>query len=134
MTTDDSGPRFVERPCVMYVGGKDPWIVVNDGIYRSAIDEAIACFPGGLITIEEGYRTDLASVPRLPWIYAGFGDRAVNASILHDWLYSNRLGTRTLADRLFLEAMGAERDPRQIWKQHLMYLAVRLFGQLYWDT
>jgi hypothetical protein len=129
-----AGPCFIVRPHIMYVGGTDPWLVVRDGVYQSTIDEAIACFPGGLITIEEGYRTDLATVPRLPWIYAGFGDRAVNASILHDWLYSNRLGNRRLADHLFQEAMGAERDPVQGWKRSIMHGAVRLFGGLYWST
>jgi hypothetical protein len=129
-----AGPHFIVRPHIMYVGGTDPWLVVRDGVYQSALYEALEYFNGGLITIEEGYLTDLATVPRLPWIYAGFGDRAVNASILHDWLYSNRLGNRRLADNLFREAMGAERDPVQGWKRSIMHGAVRLFGGLYWST
>ena len=41
----------------------------------------------GLIEVPAGFNTDFASVPRLPLIYAVWGDRAHREAVLHDYLY-----------------------------------------------
>lgn len=62
----------------------------------------------GKITVPMGFETDFASVPRLPFIYTFFGDRAHRESVIHDYLYrtdSIPAATYDQANDVFLEAM-----------------------------
>lgn len=74
-----------------------------------------------------GTVTDLASVPRLLWVVFPPHGRYAKAAIVHDYLYANAIGTKSGADRIFLEAMGVLRVPT--WRRRLIYGAVRLFGR-----
>jgi len=54
------------------------------------------------------FETDFASVPRVPFIYEMWGDRAHREAVLHDYLYridSVPVVTYALANSIFLEAM-----------------------------
>lgn len=79
-----------------------------------------------IIKVPSGFRTDLASVPRVFWrILPPFGLYG-KAAVLHDWLYYEAILPRETADGIFLEAMidlGVAK-----WKRRVMYRAVRLFG------
>lgn len=97
-----------------------------------------------VITVPAGFETDLASVPRLPFIYTMWGDRAHREAVLHDYCY--RIGAvihyadgRMLpipkedGDWYFRMAMISEsiefkkkRQPYYIYQP--MYLAVRCAG------
>ena len=46
----------------------------------------IKCTKAGMITVPEGYITDLASVPRICWIFIAPFDVA-RAAVIHDILY-----------------------------------------------
>jgi hypothetical protein len=82
-------------------------------------------------TVPTGFKTDLASVPRLFWnILPPFG-KYTEAAVLHDWLYRTHLLTRAQADGLLLEAMVLCRVPR--WQRALIYGAVRCFGWAAWS-
>ena len=62
----------------------------------------------GTITVPAGFQTDFASVPRVPFIYEAFGDRAHREAVLHDYLYridSVPLVTYSQANNVFFEAM-----------------------------
>jgi len=62
----------------------------------------------GRIEVPEGFETDLASVPRVPIIYAMWGSRAHREAVLHDYLFridSRPLATFSQANGVFLEAM-----------------------------
>jgi hypothetical protein len=62
----------------------------------------------GLIEVPSGFETDFASVPRVPFVYEAFGDRAHRESVLHDYLYridSIPQATFDQANDVFLEAM-----------------------------
>lgn len=62
----------------------------------------------GLIEVPAGFETDFASVPRVPFVYMAFGDRAHRESVLHDYLYRiNAVPTATFdqANDVFLESM-----------------------------
>ena len=62
----------------------------------------------GLIEVPEAFQTDFASVPRVPIVYALFGNRAHYESVLHDYLYrinSVPLATYSQANNVFFEAM-----------------------------
>lgn len=84
-----------------------------------------------VFTIPEGFRTDYASVPRLPFAYTLFGGVAKKAAVVHDFLY--RQGetlspptTRAQADAVFREAM--EITGTAWWRRYPMWLGVRVFG------
>lgn len=70
----------------------------------------------GTITVPEGFETDYASVPRLPFIYLLFGGVGDEEAVLHDYLYTiphrthddcGRIVTRGEADRMFRGARYA---------------------------
>lgn len=95
------------------------WKVVQCIVYES---EALKT----KVSIPQGFETDLASVPRLPFMYMLFGGRATAASIVHDYLYREGVLPRSVADSVFKEAMG---DTGVSWvTKWPMYLAVRLAG------
>lgn len=77
------------------------------------------------ITVPRGFKTDYASVPRIPLAYLLAGGIARRASVLHDYLYAKQVD-REWADNVFLGAMEA--DGVAWWRRKLMYQAVRMFG------
>ena len=81
---------------------------------------------GRIITVPPGFRTDFASVPRLPLAYLVAGDTCHQAATLHDYLYRTGELSRSMADRIFFEAAGASGEAW--WRRILIYAAVRLFG------
>lgn len=81
--------------------------------------------------VPKGFVTNLASVPRVPFIWLIAGGVASAAAIVHDWLYTNGIKLRQIksreeADNVFYEAMIETKVP--VWKAWLMYKAVSLFG------
>lgn len=77
-----------------------------------------------LWTIQAGFQTDYASVPRLPFLFLVFGDYAHASATIHDYLCTLKRIPPKVANEIFYRAMLAERVPR--WRAWLMYLAVRL--------
>lgn len=78
----------------------DIWVLDSPLIYESDIV--------GKIIVPSGFETDFASVPRLPIIYALFGDRAHREAVLHDYLYridSIPQASYSQANDVFFEAM-----------------------------
>lgn len=122
--------RFETLPTVAYLGPEHryPWQLQDDLVYRSDII--------GTVTVPAGYCTDFASVPRLPIVYWWTGGRATLPAIIHDLLYDARPEgvTRRQADRVFLEAMAASRDPKRWITRRAMYLGVRAGGRRPWRT
>lgn len=85
------------------------------------------------ITIEAGYVTDYASIPRLMWRFVGHPAMFREESLPHDWLYSEydkHTYTRAEADRFFREIL--EERGRPAWKCWAMWLGVRLGGWVPW--
>lgn len=100
----------------------DNWVLLAQLRYQSDVAK-------GIIVVPKGFATDFASVPRLPFTYMLAGDTAHAPSVVHDFLYRNHVGTRRIADAVFLEAMKVAGEPR--WRRWLMWSAVRLGG---WST
>lgn len=76
------------------------WILARDFTFYSAeLRRAIK--------VPAGFETDLASVPRLPFMYLLCGATADEAAVVHDYLYTTREVTRAQADAVFAEAIGA---------------------------
>ncbi len=118
--------RFATLPTLSWVGGDYPWRLDDDLIYISDIL--------GLIRVPRGYCTDFASVPRLPLAYWITGGRATLPAIVHDHIYDCHPPeiTREQADRVFLEAMHARKDPKRRALRYVMYWGVRLGGGKAW--
>lgn len=80
---------------------------------------------GSVHIIQQGFVTDLASIPRILWIiWPPFGNY-LEAAVLHDYLYSKGLN-KQCADKTFLfvmEIYGVGWITR-----NLFYLAVKIFG------
>jgi hypothetical protein len=79
---------------------------------------------GYVVTVPEGFETDLASVPRIPlawWLTGGHGNRA---AVVHDYLLGRPGLTRRTCDQVFREALVASGAPA--WRTWLMYAGVRI--------
>jgi hypothetical protein len=86
---------------------------------------------GSSIKVPYGFQTDLVTSPRFIWpIIPPFGNW-INAAILHDYLYVNRIGTRKKADKEFL--LQLEKDGVKKWIRYIMYGYVRLLGWFLWN-
>ena len=84
--------------------------------------------PGGeVIEVPKGFVSDGASVPRWAWslVEDPFGG-CLEAAIVHDWLYRNRLKPRAECDLILLEGMVALGVP--LWRRQAIYWAVRVGG------
>jgi hypothetical protein len=98
--------------------GRSMWRLQTDLAYMSEIY--------GLIVVEAGFETDLASVPRIPFVYWMTGGTADASAVIHDYLVSKlypqgRISWSTAAD-VFAEAMKHEGVPA--WRRALMHWAV----------
>lgn len=103
-----------------FAGGRGLWELVEELVYES--DCAAMT-----ITVPVGFRTDFASVLRLPVIYLLFGDKAHAPATVHDYLYNTGLVPRKLADDVFSEAMKVSTKLSAV-ERFLMWSAVRVFG------
>jgi hypothetical protein len=117
---------FLGRLAVMLAGSPSAnaqpnWVLLEPLQYEDV--------RGKVHTVPEGFTTDFASVPRLPFAYAAYGNRgqAIRAAVLHDYYCRTELVPRIVADELFLEAMLADGMPEADAK--VMYWAVRLYTQ-----
>ena len=77
-----------------------------------------------------GFLTDFASVPRIPFVFSVFGDKAHACATLHDYLYHIR-HPREEADKVFFAALKSDPEISK-WKALVMYKAVRIFGKYFY--
>lgn len=105
---------------------QEPWDVAAPLFYRTK--------DGRLIVVRVGYRTDLASVPRLAWVIVPRDDpKARRPAAVHDFIYTDltHLFTKAEADRIFYDALLEEgMDKPLAW---LMWCAVRIGGRGKWS-
>lgn len=88
----------------------------------------------GTLTIPQGFRTDLASIPRafrnIPCLDpAGLSRRPAAA---HDWLYAWRGWSKDKADAFLKDALIAEGAEQGV--AEVFYLGVHEFGIASWDS
>ncbi len=105
--------------------GRGTWLTLGTCEYWSEI-------AGRRLRVPKNFRTDLASVPKLPIAYVLFGGRGSRAAVLHDWLYTCHELPRDVADQVFREALLVTGVPEDLAES--MYLAVRLGGGSAWDA
>lgn len=87
---------------------------------------------GFTVVVPEGFETDLASIPKRFRSVFQVNGRHRRAAVVHDYLYRHAIGTRTLADAVFRDAMAETGVP--LVERNIMWAAVRFGGSLYWDA
>lgn len=123
----------------------DPAVTYNNAEWVLLDDCRCAALDGFIVTAKRGFKTDLASIPRLLWGFIASFELSLIAPIVHDLIYGSA-GTVALpdgevtpadkrfdrkeADDLFLELMT--RSKVAYWKRNVAYLAVRAFGGSSW--
>lgn len=86
----------------------------------------------GDLIVPPTFRTNYASVPRLPLVFLLAGDRSYKEAALHDFLYTVHSMPREHADAVFLEALLLNPlIPAGL--AHTMHKAVRWFGKSSWE-
>ena len=120
-------------PVVTYVGPGNVWRLEEEYTYRDGVHA---------ISVPDGFRFDLASIPRIFWWLIAPFELSVAAPLLHDFLYEHngapppgaveppRTYSRREADHLFRHVMEVEGVPG--WRRTLAFVAVRAFGWLGW--
>lgn len=103
--------------------GRGTWRLLAPLVYESDL-------AGITVTAPEGFVTDLASVPRLPFAYLLTGGVGHAAAVIHDVLYTKHQVVRSTADDIFHEALLVLGIPR--WQAALMWVGVRLGGWIGW--
>lgn len=85
------------------------------------------------IVVPADFRTDLASVPRIFWLFISPIDKYSIAAVMHDYIYSINCELnihRKEADEMFYHVMRFCHVNKFTAK--LMYICVRLFGASKW--
>lgn len=123
------------NPAIKFIGHN--WVLTEDCVYTTN--------DGFTITAKSGFKTDLASIPRIFWALIASFELSVTAPILHDLIYrsageveppdgevapAGKIFTREEADDIFLELMT--RAKISYWKRNVAYLAVRHFAEHAW--
>lgn len=111
-------------PKIEWIGGSKPYKLVEAFTFKTSAGE---------FTVPAGYCFDGASVPRIPFVYARYGGRGLEAACLHDFLYEYQLCSRKDADLAFLEMMERYDNPESPAARKTMYYAVRAFGWTRWS-
>lgn len=126
--------KFLTPLCVVEVDdisdeGRGMWRLTGPLIYRSNLT-------GDTYVVPRGFKTDFASVPRVPIAFLLCGDTANKPAALHDWLYTavdgkHPVPDRATADALLEEAALVENVPD--WRVWLLWAGVRLGGASHWE-
>ena len=100
----------------------------------------------GMIIVPQGFLTNFASVPRLPFMYMFFGGVGDKAATLHDWLYaiphetfkgSGFFVDRKLADKVLRgvikECMTDSWGITKSLTAWAMWAGVRIGGGSHWN-
>ena len=90
------------------------------------------CIIAGWV-VPAGFITDLATIPVVIRIILPQSGPWSRAAVLHDYIYHTPTidMTRKDCDDLFYYVM--EQDHVTAWRRYAAYIAVRLFGSLFWS-
>lgn len=105
--------------------GRGVWKITAPFVYQSDL-------LGRTITVEPGFLTDFASVPRVPFAYWLFGDTSHRAAVIHDWLFHHHeICDEPTANKVLREAMGVANIPG--WRRWGIYMGVKIGGESSWE-
>lgn len=103
--------------------GRANWQIVASFPYQSSL-------AGDIITVPCGFITDFGSVPRFFMMFALFGDVGHEAATVHDYLCRRKMLARSVADKIYREALIEMGVPA--WRWRAMYVGVRVGAVLAW--
>ena len=117
--------RFTEPLVVTPRPDGRTWVVLSDFGYEVGQPGS-----GDVITVNIGFHTDFASIPRLLWAFLPRWGKYGNAAVIHDYLYWEQPRSRKETDDILLQGMvvlevGAI-------SRYAIYSAVRLGGWWAW--
>lgn len=104
--------------------GRGTWRVMKPFVYQSDLTY-------NPIIVQVGFVTDYATVPRIPIIFDLVGDTATEAAVVHDYLYSIQMLSRSESDSIFREAAITCGCPK--WQSWILYFGVRIGGWYFWN-
>lgn len=110
--------KFLKLP-TLHIGETRQWRTEGELHYESDLVPH-------LIIVPDDFGTDLASLPQwVPEFLIQRNGRHRKAAIIHDYLCRAwPLNKRSLADKIFLEAMKVDGVPA--WRRYVMYSAVAI--------
>lgn len=122
--------RYMSPLRVEMIDDNDNWQLIEPFAASVFVPEVKDSYR--IITVPAGFKTDFASVPRLPCVYLLMGNKAHKAAVLHDYLYSvgGSEADRVYADEVLKTA--AILDGVEPAKAVAMWAAVRKFGESHW--
>lgn len=128
----DSIPK-PKKPDTVEVDSTGKVVFLNDLVLKVVSDrefyvmeEFLISVQGKLIAVPAYYKTDLASVPRLPIVYLLVGAVGHKAAVLHDYLYGSGIFERAECDEIYYQALLVSGVSR--FKALLMFAGVRAGG------
>lgn len=96
---------------------------LDDGFtFKAIIDDDIIN-----IDIPKGFVTDFASTPKSLWWFFGPIGIHIIPAVVHDFIYSQKLFSREVADKLFYDSIISYGVPK--FKAWIVYKAVRSGGK-----
>ena len=101
-----------------------------DGSYFSLGYEIGELGSGDVITVNIGFQTDFASIPRLLWAFLPRWGKYGNAAVIHDYLYWEQPRSRKETDDILLEGLVVLEVG--VISRYAIYSAVRLGGWWAW--
>jgi hypothetical protein len=124
-------PHFT-GPLQFQDNGGFPFVLLKALSYVTAV---VPRYPttrvlGRIITVPAGFKTDLASIPRVLWNVLPPVGSYDAAAVVHDYLYQHNGVTRRQADDILHEAMGVLGVSSAV--REAIYLGVRLGGWVTW--
>lgn len=107
----------------------EPSVQSDSGFMFVTTNDSVILINNDALMIPKGFRTDLASIPRILWpIFPPHKAEFVTPSIVHDYMYTIKYkNDRALADEVFYEAIKLKGASRIT--SFLMWSALRLFGE-----
>lgn len=80
------------------------------------------------VHVPKDFVTDLASVPRILWLFISPWGKTNRSAVTHDYLCQQPGFPRFLADAIFRTAMKDDKVP--VWQRVVMYYSVRFWSVL----
>lgn len=120
-------PRFADSLKVQLVKvtwRKTEWKLITPLRYFSNLFG----FPLTGFIVPAGFKTDFASVPRIPLAYWLVKNVMYRPAVIHDYLCRSNVVSRYIADRIFLEA--AEADGVHCLLRYLAYGVLRAYSRV----
>lgn len=123
----------MDKPKITYHVEEKQWELMENFTFKRGVIHFV---------IRAGFKTDLASIPRILWRIIAPFELSITAPLVHDYLYRNsgritcaasgirRKLSRSDTDKLFGQIM--EDENVSWWRRAAAYRAVRMFAGLAW--